>query len=94
MKNYFVAFLLCAAVAVAQNSDILTNETVIKMVLSGVPAGTIIRIIASSGQVDFGFLPHDLDLMQRAHVPDDVLRRWQQNSGRSAVNGGGRVYTA
>ena len=89
MKNYFVALLLCTALAVAQNPDILTNETVIKMVLSGVPAGTIIRAITSSDRVAFSFLPGDLDLMQRTHIPDDVFKAMAAKSAGRPVPGAG-----
>jgi len=87
MKNYFVAFLLWAAFAVAQNSDTLTNQTIINMVLSGVPAGTIIRTIMVSDRVAFSFLPGDLDLMQRARVPDDVFKAMAAKSAGHPVPG-------
>ena len=87
MKNYLIAFLLCAAFALAQSSDTLTNQTVINMVLSGVPAGTIIRTIVASDRVAFTFLPGDLDLMQRAHVPEDVFKAMAAKSAGRPVPG-------
>ena len=60
MKTYLLAFVLGAALAVAQNPDTLTTDAVIKMVQAGVPSQTIIRTIEAASHVNFTFLPNDL----------------------------------
>jgi parvulin-like peptidyl-prolyl isomerase len=74
MKHVLAAFILCSLLAVAQAPDVLTTDAVIKMVQSGVPNQTIIRTIQSAAQVNFTFLPDDLELMIRAKVPEDVFK--------------------
>jgi len=75
MAKYFVILALWSVSVFGQNSATpLTNETVIRLVASGVPAETIINTIRGAGSVNFSFLPGDLDLFQRYRVPDDVVR--------------------
>ncbi|MBZ5578325.1 MAG: hypothetical protein LAP40_17310 [Acidobacteriia bacterium] len=52
----------------------MTNETIIKMVQSGVPTETIVRTIQSAESFRFGTLPGDLSQLQQAKVPDEVIR--------------------
>jgi hypothetical protein len=85
MAKYFVFLALFVSFAYGQNGADrpLTNETVIKMVASGVPAETVIMTIRAASSVSFGFLPGDLDLLQRYHVPDDVVKAMSaKSSGR------------
>jgi hypothetical protein len=85
MKHVLAAFILCSLLAVAQAPDVLTTDAVIKMVQSGVPNQTIIRTIQSAAQVNFTFLPDDLELMIRAKVPEDVFKAMAAKSaGRPA----------
>jgi hypothetical protein len=58
----------------AQGTDILTNDTVIKMVQAGVPSTAIIRTIAAAEHTHFQFQPVDVAVLQRAKVPDDVFK--------------------
>ncbi len=72
-------FALYASLAAAQglapsNPAPLTNETIIRLVASGVPIETVVNTIRGANSVTFGFLPGDLDLLQRYHVPDDVVK--------------------
>src|SRR6185295_11315879 len=70
-----VLLLLGAFSAYGQNSSTpLTNETIIRLVVSGVPTDTVINTIRVSDSVSFGFLPGDLELLQRYHVPEDVVK--------------------
>jgi len=87
MKHYLCAIALCARLAFAQTSDTLTTESVIKMVQSGVPNQTIIRTIQAADRVNFTFLPGDLDLMQRARVPDDVFKAMAAKSAGRPIPG-------
>src|ERR1051325_1049546 len=73
MAKYFVILGLWSVSAFGQAAP-LTNDTIIRLVASGTPSGTIINTIRSAGAVNFGFLPSDLELLQRYHVPDDVVR--------------------
>jgi len=52
----------------------LTNEVVIKMVQSGVPADTVVRTINTAEKVNFSFLPSDLAAISSARVPDEVFK--------------------
>jgi len=75
MAKYFLILAVWSISVFGQNSATpLTNETIIRLVASGVPAETIINTIRGAGAVNFSFLPGDLDLFQRYHVPDDVVR--------------------
>ena len=81
MLKHFALLTLCVSFAYGQNSAApLTNETVIKLVASGVPAETVINTIRAASSVSFGFLPGDLDLLQRYHVPDDVVKAMSAKS--------------
>jgi len=85
MKHYFLALTLCSVLAFAQAPDVLTTDAVIKMVQSGVPSQTIIRTIQSADRVNFTFLPDDLALMDRAHIPEEVFKAMAAKSaGRPA----------
>ena len=75
LRNIALLFLILYSCFIhAQGTDTLTNDTIIKMVQAGVPAATIIRTIAGAEHVNFHFLPGDLELLQRANVPDDVFK--------------------
>ena len=57
MAKYLVVVLLGALSAYGQNSSTpLTNETIIRMVQSGVPSDVIIRTIAAADNLAFTFL--------------------------------------
>ena len=60
----------------------LTNDTIIRLVSSGVPAATIIRTIDSSDSVAFRFLPGDLSALAQANVPEDVIKAMAARSNR------------
>lgn len=66
-----MVLLLAARV---QATEPMTNETIIKMVQSGVPTETIIKTIQSADSFRFGTLPGDLMQLQQAKVPDEVIR--------------------
>ena len=75
MAKYFVVFVLWSLAVFGQNSMApLNNETIIRLVAAGVPTETIINTIRSASAVNFGFLTGDLTLLQRYHVPDDVVK--------------------
>ena len=67
-----VVALVLAGVALA--AEPLTNEIIIKMWKSEVPAETIVRTIQAAEGFHFGTLPGDLIELQQAGVPDDVVR--------------------
>lgn len=52
----------------------MTNQTIIKMVQSGVPTETIIKTIQAADSFRFGTLPGDLMQLEAAHVPDEVIK--------------------
>ncbi len=66
-------FVLCATIILAQEAA-LTNDVVIKMVLSGAPTGTIVRMVETAERVSFRFLPNDLAEMAQAKVPEEVFK--------------------
>jgi hypothetical protein len=76
MSKYFVLLVQAALLAFAQNgTDVLTNETIIKMFQAGVPTATIIKTIAAADKVDFRFVGPDLQrLVVDAKVPDEVFK--------------------
>ncbi len=83
-------FALSASLAVAQglapsNSAPLTNETIIRLVASGVPIETVVNTIRGTNSVSFSFLPGDLDLLQRYHVPDDVVKAMAAKSAGKPI---------
>ena len=75
MAKYFAILALWLVPVFGQNSATpLTNDTIIRLVASGVPTETIINTIRGASAVNFGFLPSDLQLFQRYNVPDDVVK--------------------
>ena len=83
-------FVLCASLAVAQglapsNPAPLTNETIIRLVASGVPIETVVNTIRSTNSVSFTFLPGDLELLQRYNVPDDVVKAMAAKSAGKPI---------
>ena len=64
----------CSFGVTAQDVDLLTNETIVKMVQSGVPNTTIIQTIANAKRVEFRFLPYDLQMFAYYKVSDDVFK--------------------
>src|ERR1700682_6406273 len=67
--------LLCSLSMYGQgNSRPLTNETIVRLVASGVPAETVINAIRGASAVSFTFLPGDLELLQRYEVSDDIVK--------------------
>lgn len=85
-----VAIVLAMAAA-AFAGDPLTNEIIIKMVKAGVPTETIVRTIQSAESFHFGTLPGDLQQLQDAKVPDEIIRalaariNWPGSSWRMVV---------
>jgi hypothetical protein len=75
VAKYFVLLALCVSIACGQNGTApLTNETIMKLVASGVPIDTIIKTIQSASSENFNFLSADIALLQSAKVPDIVIR--------------------
>src|SRR5258706_4784038 len=76
MVKALVFAAVWALSAYGQNSTTgpLTNETVIRLVASGVPADTVIKTIQAASSVSFGFLPGDLALLQRYNVSDEIVK--------------------
>jgi len=85
------AVLVLALAGVLGASEPLTNEIIIKMVQAGVPTETIVRTIQSAESFSFGTLPGDLQQLQEAKVPDEVIRalaariNWPGSSWRQVV---------
>ncbi len=71
LKRYLALLAFTACLAYAQSST-LTNDTIINMVRSGVPADVIIRTIAAADKVDFNFL--EMQRLVDSKVPDDVIK--------------------
>jgi hypothetical protein len=81
--KFLLLILVSAFTVLAQNAPgTVTNETIIRLVASGVPAATIIRTIDSSDSVAFRFLPGDLSALAQANVPDDVIKAMAARSKR------------
>jgi Lipopolysaccharide-assembly len=74
MKLRILALLVGGVAAFAQNQDALTNETIIRMVASGVPTATVIKTIQLADSVAFRFLPGDLQQLSQYKVPDDIVK--------------------
>jgi len=75
MRVFLLCIVLWAAPVFAQsNSTPLTNETIIRLLASGVPADTVIRTIQSAASVNFGFGPADSSFLQHYQVPDNVVK--------------------
>jgi hypothetical protein len=70
--SLWLLFIWSAPAQISSNK--LTNEMIIKLVSSGVPAATIIKTIAASESVSFHFLSYDLQQLQQYNVPDDVVK--------------------
>jgi hypothetical protein len=88
MSKYLVLVAIWALSVYGQNSSTpLTNETIIRLVASGVPPDTVIKTIRSADSVSFGFLPGDLELLQRYRVPDDVVKAMAAKSYGRPVPG-------
>jgi len=79
-KLLLLGLLLVCLAAAQTNPEALTNETIVKLVSAGVPTATIIKTIATADSVSFRFLPGDLDQLQRAGVPDDVVKAMSARS--------------
>ena len=70
-----IGVVFCYSLAAfGQDSDVLINETIFKMVQSGIPSATIIQTIADARRVDFRFLPYDLQAFAYYKVPDNVFK--------------------
>ena len=89
MAKYFAILVLWSVAVFGQNSVApLTNETIIRLVMSGVPAETIINTIRGASAVNFGFLPNDLAMFQRYNVPDDVVKAMAGKSNGKPISQG------
>ncbi|MBI3950183.1 MAG: hypothetical protein HY314_06990 [Acidobacteria bacterium] len=60
-----------------QEQEVLTNDSIIKMVNAGLKAETIIRKIEAS-RVDFDLSTDGLIALKKANVPDDVINAMQE----------------
>ena len=86
MAKYFVIVVLWSVSAFGQNSTApLNNETIIRLVVAGVPTETIINTIRGASVVNFGFLTGDLTLLQRYHVPDEVVKAMAAKSNGKPI---------
>lgn len=56
-----------------QAQDVITNETVIRMVAAGVPSNAIIQSINNSPTVNFTMGPGALQALGQARVPNEVI---------------------
>ncbi|MCS6817203.1 MAG: hypothetical protein N0A16_09845 [Blastocatellia bacterium] len=78
----FLALLPPALLGQSRNSsgqqqEVLTNESIIKMVNAGLTAETIIRKIEAS-RVDFDLSTDGLIALKKANVPEDVIHAMQE----------------
>src|SRR5215469_16095669 len=72
MRTFRILPLLVAVILSA--SEPLTNENIIRMVQSGVPADLIVKTIRTADSFRFSMLPGDLIALGQAKVPEDVIR--------------------
>ncbi len=81
MHKYFVSLALVVLSVSAQIvPEVLTNEAIIKMVQSRVPAAKIISSIAAAGvAVDFRLADADLQRLKEAKVSDAVLKAMEDS---------------
>ena len=87
MSRYLVLVAIWTLPVCGQNSSTpLTNETIIRLVASGVAPDTVINTIRSAVTVSFGFLPGDLELLQRYHIPDDVVKAMAAKSNGRPIS--------
>jgi hypothetical protein len=66
--------LLVVSACALDAQEVFTNETVIKLISSGVPTATVIKTILAADSEAFSFLPMDLQRLQERNVPDDVFK--------------------
>jgi hypothetical protein len=81
-----VLLTLLSPLSPAQSSSgTLSNETIIKMVIAGVPTATLVKTIEAADKVDFRFLPSDLAALSQANVPDEVVKAMAARDKGSAT---------
>jgi hypothetical protein len=86
MAKHSLLVALSALLVSGQSSPgPLTNETIIRLVASGVHTGMVINTIRVANAVSFTFLPGDLDMLQRYRVPDDVVKAMSAKSSGKAI---------
>lgn len=81
----FCTFLLCGTI-VAAAQEVLTNQSIIKMVKVGLATDLIIGKINEAGSVQFDLSTDGLIALKEANVPDDVIRTMkakQQTAGQA-----------
>lgn len=84
LKSLLLVLVFTIAVVAQNTSGTVTNETIIRLVASGVPVATIMRTIDASDSVAFRFLPADLSALAQANVPEDVIKAMAVRSNRVA----------
>ncbi len=74
MKSIRILLAFTALAVVLTAAEPLTNENIIRMVQSGVPADLIIKTIRTADTFQFGLLPGDLIALGQAKVPEEVIK--------------------
>lgn len=75
MLKSVIFIVLSVVAASAQDTEVLTNEKIIKMVQRGVPAATIVKSIEGAGlAVDFLVTGPALQRLTQAKIPQGVLK--------------------
>ena len=82
LKSVLLALVFTVAISAQNTQGALTNDTIIRLVGSGVPTATIIRTIDVADSVAFTFLPGDLNALAQAKVPEDVVKAMAARSNR------------
>jgi hypothetical protein len=73
-RNFHWIAVAVLGAGLAFAGEPMTNETIIKMVQSGVPTDTIVKTIQAADSFRFGTLPGDLTQLEAAHVPVEVIK--------------------
>lgn len=85
---FVLMLVLSAGIGMAQTGPAaLDNDTIMRMVAAGVPSDVIIRTIQAADSVSFRLLPYDLDVLQRAKVPEDVVKAMAARAAGRPVSG-------
>lgn len=82
LRSFLLALVFMVATGAQNTQGPLTNDTVMRMVVSGVPTATIIRTIDVADSVAFSFLPGDLAAFRQAKVPDEVFKAMAARANR------------
>jgi hypothetical protein len=83
----FALLVLCQSLVWTQsNPDVLTNDTIFKLVSTGVPTETIIQTIQSAHAVKFSFQPYDQVGFQAHKIPDEILKAMAARSNNAPIS--------